>query len=194
MSERFRPDHWKVTVDTIHSEPVTIDEVLDQLRITADTAENLGQIASLARAARYAVERKTNRAIADQTRTLNLRCFPDAADRFIELPGGSLVSVSAISYRDMAEVTQAFTDFVVDVGSPGRVWAGTAWPSDVSASALPVSITYRAGSSPALDDAKKLILMLCEELYDRPEMSAEKLVEAPAFRYLHENLSMGHVG
>ena len=145
-------------------EPLTLAETKLHLRVdyTADDA----LITSLIIAARQAAETKTGRALLPQTWKLSLNAFPyscnlryrgdvalqPSAER-IKLPRPPFVSLSSITYVDLAGVQQTLGGAAYTVGQLGalatvRPAYGTSWPTardDDNA----VNITFNAGYASA---------------------------------------------
>lgn len=132
------------------SEPLTLAEAKDHLRVTHNAEDNL--LAAYVSAARQACEGYQRRSYITQTWELALDAFPSAHAGEIELPRPPIQSVTSIKYIDTdgAEITMATADYQVDVDSePGRLFPayGTRWPATrVVPNA--VRIRYVAGYAP----------------------------------------------
>jgi len=178
-----------VLVTAPASEPVTLDELKDHLRI--DGSEEDALLAMYAQAARQAIEEDTWRALMPQTWDLYLDGWP--ADGVIYLPRAPLQSVTSITYRnsDNLTTTLAATVYEVDVASePGRVVLayGQSWPTATLASSHAVKVRFVAGYADAASvpgTIKAAILLEAGELYVQREAVGEKaLIVAPAVQRL----------
>ena len=126
-------------------EPLTLDEAKDWLRVT-DTTEDV-LITSMVKAARQAIERRTKRAMLEQTWALLRDAFP--AGSVIYLPIAKVLSVESIGYVDTAGASQTFssdnyeTDFVRE---PGRIVLkpSASWPS-IEEGINKVTVEFTAG-------------------------------------------------
>ena len=113
-------------------EPVTIDEVKQQIRFGSTSEDNL--IALYIAAARQYFESATDRQLMAATRERRYQWFPA---RVLELPRPPLLEVLSVSYLDADGTEQtltAGTDYVVeqptgDFAARGVVRAVTAWPT-----------------------------------------------------------------
>jgi uncharacterized phiE125 gp8 family phage protein len=161
-----------VTAPTV--EPVTLSEAKTDLRVTADDEDSL--ITSMIQAARGMAETITHRALTTQTWDWKLDGFPN---RWLEVPLAPLVSVSSISYIDIAGATQTWSAaeyIVVDAGAmtaPGRIVPayGKSWPNPRG---LPNDITVRfvagyGGASSVPAEIRWALLLIVGELYARRE-------------------------
>lgn len=118
-------------VTGIVTEPITVDDVKDQLRIDLATEDDF--IADLITAAREYGEDYTGHAFATQTWDYYLPDFPHVD--YIDLPLTPLQSVTSVKYKDSAgsETTMTVTtQYIVDADSqPGKIFLpyGKSWPS-----------------------------------------------------------------
>jgi uncharacterized phiE125 gp8 family phage protein len=173
------------------SEPVTLTEAKAHLRV--DTSDDDTIIGALITAARQHVEHVTGRGIVTQTWELVLDAFPDADS--IELPRGSLASVTHVKHYDSAGDLQtlvASTDYVVDTGppmGPGRVILayGESWPGtrDVwDAVQIRYVVGVAQGSVP--EAIKAAIKLIIGGLYEHrlPEVTGTIVAEMPAVQAL----------
>jgi len=101
------------------SEPVTLAEAKDQLRITHDNEDSY--ITRLITVARQAAETHTGRALASATFELTLDEFPESQE--IILPYPPLESVTSIKYRDTdgIEATLDIADYIVYDDMPAKI-------------------------------------------------------------------------
>lgn len=127
-------------------EPVTTAQAKAHMRVT-DTAED-AYIEALITAARQHAEHLTERAFITQTWAMKLDRFSDYFGD-IRLPKPLLISVSSITYVDLAGDTQTLSSSLYEVDAqsqPARVRPayGQAWPS-TREQLNAVTITYTAG-------------------------------------------------
>lgn len=135
------------------------------------TTEDAQLTAFLAGAAAYA-EHYTGRAIGSQTLELALDTFPAGA---IELPRGSVTSITSITYVDEGGVTQTLSNtlYTLDNYDALQCWAvpavDTEWPA-ISEVANAVKVRYEAGElTPAVRSA---LLLFTAHLFENREASA----------------------
>lgn len=123
---------WSISpVSGPASEPVTVDEALEHLRVdgTADKALIASQIV----AARQWLEEETRRAFLTQSFDLILDAFP-ADGEPIRLKRGKVSAVASVKYYDTAGTLQTWStsNYTTEIaGLPGRVVPGfgVAWPA-----------------------------------------------------------------
>lgn len=104
-------------------EPVTTTELKDYLRISDTSQDTL--LAQLITAARDAVEKRTRRALIEQTVTATFRDWPDDEDDALILPVGNAGAVASVKYYDESNSQQtvnASLYFLVSATQPGRVY------------------------------------------------------------------------
>jgi len=156
------------------SEPVTLQEIKDHLRILGTDEDAL--LTAMIQAAREYCEKYQNRAYITQTWELALDQFPPE-DR-IRIPLPPLQSISSVKYygTDDTEYTLPATDYQVDIHSqPGRVVLGygKSWPSITLRPANGVIITFIAGYGTTADEVpervKQAIKVLVGHLYENRE-------------------------
>jgi uncharacterized phiE125 gp8 family phage protein len=134
-------------ITPVGEEPISIDDVKDQLRI--DTADEDDYIADLIFAARDYAQGYTGRALATQTLELLLDRFPVCNSIF--LPRPPLQSVVSVIYKTTDGTEKILVeniDFIVDDDlSPGRIALPhqKSWPSEVLYPVSPIRIRYVAG-------------------------------------------------
>jgi len=179
------------------SEPITLDEAKDHLRV--DVSEDDALITTLIVAAREAAEHITGRALMQQTWELALDCFHDIEDcdlRYrigrhayrINIPKPPLVSITSVKYYDTDGTlqTMASSDYQLDDHSePARLMPayGTCWPSTRD-QANAVMIRYVAGYADAASvpqQIKNWMLLRIGMLYENRESVAAgvTLTEVP---------------
>jgi uncharacterized phiE125 gp8 family phage protein len=167
------------------SEPVTLQEIKDHLRILGTDEDAL--ITVMIEPARDYCEKYQNRAYITQTWELALDQFP-SEDR-IRIPLPPLQSVSSVKYygTDDTEYTLPAADYQVDIYSqPGRVVLkyGKSWPSVTLRPANGVIITFIAGYGTTADEVpermKQAIKVLMGHLYENREATdLKELKEVP---------------
>lgn len=156
------------------SEPITLDEAKQHLRVDID--DDNDYITGLIVAARKYIEDTTRRSFFTQTWRLSLDAWPCSDE--IELPRAApLASVSSVIYTDSEgnSITVSTSVYDVDTDSePGRVVLkyGQSWPSPTLRSMNPIQITYITGYSD-VDDIpatfKHLIKLLVAHWYENRE-------------------------
>ena len=166
------------------TEPVSLSEAKAHLRVDGTDEDAL--ITALITAARQKVEDWLGRALITQTLVYMRDEWPEGDE--MALPGGQLLSLVSVKYKDSAGAEYTFGDVVADTQSiPGRIVLdyGCLWPTSVTLHPVnPICVEYTAGygataaSVPA--KIKQAILLLVGELYrNREETTAEKLMQLP---------------
>lgn len=127
-------------------EPVTVQEVKDNLRVTDTDEDSL--IAGLITSARMIVEQITRRSLINKTYDLYLDAFP--ASEVIELPFPPLSSVTSVKYYDQDNQLQTLgaSNYQTDNRSaPGRIvlTEDGAWPLTEGDKVNAVEIRFIAG-------------------------------------------------
>ncbi len=154
-------------------EPVSLEEVKDQLNITEDFTDDDGLLNGFIVAAREYVENYTRRALLTQTIAARYDCFPI----YFQLERAPLQSITTIQYVDTAGNTQTLgsSNYDVDIYStPPRVTPAYSkvWPSVRTGVPNTVIITYVAGYAEPTDiptTIKHAILLLVGHLYENRE-------------------------
>jgi len=159
------------------SEPVSLTEVKQQLRLAAPDEEAIytdedSRLNGFIKAAREQVEHICRRALITQTWTINLDGWPSGNE--IVLPFPPLVSVTSVKYTDVDAVQTTFTDYSVDTGTPGKIVLdyGETWPSATLRPRSPIEIIFVAGygaSTAVPESIRQAILMLVGHLYENRE-------------------------
>lgn len=173
---------WYVKIPPA-TEPVSLDEAKAHLRV--DGTEDDVYILALITAARERIEDWLDRVLIQQTLVYVCGRWPQGNE--IVLPGGKILSVASITYKDTAGVEHQFTDFLPDTESvPGRIVLayGKSWPGDALHPLNPIRIEYQAGYGATSEDVpqkiKQAILLLVGHLYEhREETTGEKLDRLP---------------
>jgi uncharacterized phiE125 gp8 family phage protein len=160
------------------TEPVTLADAKNHLRIDSDITQDDALLAVLIGAARRYAESWTNRSFITQTWRLTLDCFPALSAREmagIQLERGNVLSVQSVNYRDLTRTNQVMpsTDYLVDIATnPGRITPqfGKIWPIPVPEIAS-VWVDFTAGYGPSATDVpegiRQWILLRLSTLYER---------------------------
>lgn len=159
-------------ITPVETEPITISEVRQHLRLPDDVNED-DLLLGLIRTARVYCENITRRALAEQTLEIILDRFPDRS-RAIALPCPPLLSVVEIAYRDSngVETILPETSYVVDTDrEPGRVMSvyGTAWPVFTPVPGSGVRIRFVAGYEILPATIRHAMLLLIGHWYENRE-------------------------
>lgn len=172
-------------------EPVTADEVKEQLRLDGTDQDTM--IGLLIVAAREGVEKYLGRALITQTWQIFFDCFPN----LIELPKSPFQSVTHIKYYDGDgdQQTLSTDTYQTDLISiPGRITVafGESWPTTRSGKMNAVEVQYIAGYGDAASNVpqpiKQLITAIAVDLYEHPEMNIElRITNNPAYNFLAVN-------
>jgi uncharacterized phiE125 gp8 family phage protein len=160
------------------SEPVTLADAKNHLRIDSDITQDDALLTVLIGAARRYAESWTNRSFISQTWRLTLDGFPSVAvgeTAGIQLERGNIISVQSVNYRDLTRANQVMptTDYFVDIAStPGRITPqfGKIWPIPIPEIAC-VWVDYTAGygadATLVPEGIKQWILLRLTTLYER---------------------------
>ena len=129
-------------------EPISIEDLKNDLKVDSDLTADDALIRALGLAARKVAEQVQHRALITQTLELTLDDWPSKG--YFELPRPPLQSVTSIKYydEDDNESTVNSSTYLVDTDSePGRVVlnADESWPSTTLRPANGVQVTYVAG-------------------------------------------------
>ena len=133
------------------SEPVTVDELKDYLRISDTASDSL--LTELIAAARRDVEMRTRRALITQTITATFPAWPDS-DKALPLPVGNALAISSVKYRDDSNTQQTVSssDYFLVGGQPGGVQFDDSFQSpSIYEREDAVEIVYTAGFGAASD-------------------------------------------
>lgn len=156
------------------SEPVTLGELRDQLRIDGGT--NDSELTVLNEAARMNVEHHQKRQLITATYTLKMDAFPLADTIWMPVP--PLISVGSISYEDIDGETQTFAASKYQVEISGERGSITlepdeSWPDTESQRRNAVTITFDAGYGTAGSDVPRetrlAIMMLVAHWFENRE-------------------------
>jgi uncharacterized phiE125 gp8 family phage protein len=170
-------------------EPVSLAEAKAHLRV--DTTDDDSLIKSLIIAARAYCENYTGRQFITATLKLTLDGFPDALDKndlagdggyvikddAILMPRPRLISVTGITYIDMAGATQTLSSSVYKVDTqrePGRLGLAynQTWPiarDEINAVAITFAAGYGASANDVPQTVKQAMLLLIGHWYENRE-------------------------
>lgn len=167
----------KITLVTDSAiEPLLKDTVKDHLRLVRGYTDEDDLLDNLIKASRGWAENYTGRAFINQTWRFYLDEFP--WDNYIELPKGTLQSVTHLKYTDSGETQSTFSssDYTVDTASePGRIVLdyGQSWPSVNLWPTNPIEIEYVAGYGSARTNIpmqiRQAMLLLIGHWYENRE-------------------------
>jgi len=181
-----------VSTGTSTSEPVSIDDLMEHLRLPSDSTEDTF-VAGKITAARKALESLTEKSCFLNQFDLVLDRDALPCDGPIVLPKGPLYSVESFTYYDSDDVAHTFTSsgYVLDTYRvPGRIVpaSGSVWPSGVRpyvAAVIRFTAGYAPSSSPSAvpDPIVEAIKKLATELYEnRPTRAiGEGVNELPEY-------------
>ena len=165
------------------SEPLTIDEAREHLKVDISTDDML--ISSLIIAAREYYEKfqRPPRVLMTQTREKYLESWP--AENYIELTS-PLVSVTSVSYygTDDTPYTIESGDYYVDTKSfVGRVGLayGKSWPTTTLRPFNGICIRYVCGAAAADEMIKAGLKLLIGHLYENREAGTERALQEIPF-------------
>ena len=159
-------------ITPVETEPITLAEVRQHLRLPVDVTED-DLLLGLIRTARVYCENITRRALAEQKLEIVLDNFPSGS-KAIALPCPPLVSVTEIAYRDStgAENLMQETAYVVDTDrEPGRVMPvyGTFWPMFTPFPTSAVRIRFVGGYEILPATIRHAMLLLIGHWYENRE-------------------------
>ena len=154
-------------------EPVSVDELKAQLRITG-TSQNT-MLTNLEKAARRIVEDYLRYSIISATWELYLDSFPKTGD-CIWIQKSPVTDITFIKYINSSGVLTEIikdTDFIADYNAkPCRVYEayGKGWPSPraIRNAVVVKFISGYATAAAVPDEIKQAILMLAATLYENP--------------------------
>jgi uncharacterized phiE125 gp8 family phage protein len=158
--------HWVKTAPA--TEPVTLAEAKAHLNVTDSVDDAL--ITSLIPVARRWVENYLNRALITQTWIYARDDWPKGDE--MALPGGKMLSLVGVTYRDTAGTVVPFADVLADTdGSPRVVLAyNKVWPSTTLYPLNPIQVEYTCGYGNAvLDNIKHAMKLLIGHWYEHRE-------------------------
>lgn len=159
-------------------EPVSIDDVKKHMVIDDDYTDRDSLILSLISDAREWIEEYLWRKLITQTWYAYLEDWP--AGDYIELPFGTLQSVTAIKYTDTADAESTWNSSEYIVGTDylkGRVTLayGYTWPNTTLRDSNPIEVEFKCGYGDDAADVpvniKRGIYMMVAEMYENREVS-----------------------
>lgn len=170
------------------TEPVTLAQTKEHLRIPADDTTEDTHIETLIKSARQRAEHLTGRAFITQTWEMILPGFTLDA---VPLPMGEVQSVTSVAYVDSEGENQTLAGTIINrTTMPMSLCpaVSTRWPRTQRGHPAPVTIRYVAGYGDAdavPEDIKSAILMLVADLHHRraPSLRSESLGDAYSFSY-----------
>lgn len=181
-------------------EPVSRDEVKEQLRILSGLTGDDNLIDRLIIAARSGVEKYLGRVLITQT----LQMFYDYFPAEIELIYPPFRSVTHIKYYDEDGDLQTLSSSIyqTDLNSePGRIIPayGETWPTTRTGKLSAVEVQYIAGYGDSGEDVpqpiKQLIESISVDLYEHPEMNIElRITENSIYKFLALNYKIPGLG
>jgi uncharacterized phiE125 gp8 family phage protein len=161
------------------SEPVTLEQVKDHLRIVQGDTLQDDYLKRLIKAARQKIEDMTNRKFVTQTWNLYRDNWPGSDDDYIEIPFAPLQSVAStgVTYTKISGGTTTFSSTAWDddtVSEPPRVILKTdsSWPTATLAALNPICIRCVVGyTTPSLvpEPLNQAILLLVSHMYEYRE-------------------------
>ena len=167
------------------TEPVSLAEMFAYMKNV--TADDEAPISHLIAAARDWIETYTQRHLITRTVIYRIDSFPARDIAILELPGGTIQSVTSIEYVDSAGVSQTLASaaYEVDTDSePGRINLAYSqvWPT-IREWGLPITITYVSGYGDNPGDVperiRTAIMRIVSELY---EYDMDTIVAVPISR------------
>ena len=170
-------------IKVIGKEPVTVDEVLEQLRLD-NTEQNL-MIENQILTARLAIEKELNRALVYSTYQLSFDRFDD---KEFELLLSDEADEIKIKYFDVNNVEQTLAPsayFVDSARSPVKVFLAYL-PNTYEDRPSAVTVKYNTGYIDTIPQPiKQAIIMLACDLYLNPEVKTEvKLYQNKTYNLL----------
>lgn len=175
------------------SEPVTVDEVKQQISLPSSVTDYDTRIGNLIEAARHAVELATGLQIITATWDLYLDAWPD--EQYILLPKSPATSVTSIVYldNDGASQTWTSTNYILSTSrQPARVQLAyqAVWPSArYVADSIRVRFVAGYASASAVPElVKSAILMLCDDWFNNRSGEGEL---SPAFKHICTAIGVG---
>ena len=154
------------------SEPITLAELKEQLRIESSTTEDDTFLTGLIVSSREAVEAILGKVLINQTVVAKLDEFPK--DDYFELPTPPVSSVTSITYFDEDNASQTFSSAsysLNDYCDPDRIVRNTDvdWPATYDRWDA-ITVTYQSGFANAAavpSSIKTVVKMLAAETYEQ---------------------------
>ena len=159
------------------AEPISLDEAKRHVRIDIDETDHDDYLQDLITVAREQVETITWRKLVTQTWYAYLQEWPRG--KYIELPFGSLQTVTAVKYTDVDgdESTWDNTEYIVGTDyQKGRITLadGYTWPSETLYPSNPIEVEFVCGYGLAVSvpaQIKHAMKMIISELFENRETS-----------------------
>ena len=159
------------------ADPVTLDEVLQHLRLTSTSAEEDTELLNMITAATEYAENITKRNLRGSTVTKHLTSFPSPLYRLksgITLTKGPVASITSVKYYDTDNVQQtvdpsAYRLVIVDNNSTLYPAIGGNWPSDCNEEPFAIEVIYVLDATGIPQAIKHAILLIVGALYENRE-------------------------
>lgn len=159
------------------TEPVSLSEIKRHVRIHEDDIDEDLYLSNLISVAREQVESITWRKLITQTWYAYLPDWP--CGDYIELPFGSLQSVTTVKYTDVDgdESTWSSAEYIVGTDyQKGRVTLadGYTWPNETLYPSNPIEVEFVCGYGAASDvpyPLRHAIKIMVSELFENREIS-----------------------
>lgn len=158
---------YKVTEITAQSEPVTVAEVRERLKLLPNNAaEEQYTLTPLIKAAREYCESRTGYAFVPQ----RITAYPDQSDiaTFFNLPRPPIVEVESVILHGADGTDTETEEYEVD-DEDGRMRLTGSIDAASLRQVNPVSITYRAGAETCPEMARQAMLLLIGHWYHNRE-------------------------
>jgi len=171
----------KEIVTAASTEPVTLTEVKDQLRIT--TSDDDTPLGILITAARQWVESVIDRALVTQTWKIYYGGFDDDT---IEIPMPPLQSVTHVKYYDTGDTVATVSSLNYDTDTSGTVGVirlkyGQSWPTATLRPTKAVEVQQVCGygaASAVPETINQAIILRVKQIYDLPDPQVDSAIRA----------------
>lgn len=173
-------------------EPLTLDEAKAHLRLEQSADDDY--VESLIKSSRIHTEQETSRGLIEQTWEYVAEEFP--CEDYIELPKGTLRSVSFVKYIDDtgALITLDPSKYELDTKSrTGRIYLahGEAWPAARdrwNAVQVEFKVGYGTAASSVPEPLKQAMLVLLAQMYEQRTMEVVGTIIARTQAATYDNL------
>lgn len=159
------------------SEPISITEICQHLRIDEYDSDSGVELESIIEAGKEVVEDITSRKLYTQTWNYYFDAFP--SKNYVKIPFGNLQSVTHVKYTDSdgTETTMTVgTEYIVETNGDqcGRIVLpySVSWPSFTAYPSNPIVIQFVCGwddTDDVPDKIKSVIKLICGDLYANRE-------------------------
>jgi uncharacterized phiE125 gp8 family phage protein len=163
-------------------EPITLEEA--RLYLRASTTAEDALVMGMLFASREFAEQYTERAFVTQTWELSLDAFPRRG--WIEIPKGTLQSVTSVTYTDENGAGQTLATSVYDVDTrrdPGRIMLAEneSWPTtDYQPNAVVIKFVCGYGLAAAVPYSIRAAIQLLVQYFEQRDASAHVMQAAEA--------------